>query len=196
MGRAASADADDADIDAIVGAEDGAGLRGDGGGRGVLDEGSAIGHCWDSFSVPPYNNGNRMRLLKPLIPLLGIACLASTLDKDDAWVAPRKSYWAFKAPVRAAVPVFEDAAAKAWVKTPVDAFVLEALRAKGLEPSRPLEKAKLLRRVTLDLTGLPPTPEELQAFLQDTKPGAYERVVERLLASPHYAERWATKQAG
>ncbi|MBN8730350.1 MAG: DUF1549 domain-containing protein [Acidobacteria bacterium] len=134
-----------------------------------------------------------MRLLKPLVPLLGMVCLAATLDKDDAWVAPRKNYWAFKAPVRAEAPVFDDAAGKAWVKTPVDAFVLEALRAKGLEPSQPLEKAKLLRRVTLDLTGLPPTPEDLDAFLKDTKPGAYERVVERLLASPRYAERWATK---
>ncbi len=144
-----------------------------------------------------------MRRLKlvayPSVAALGLAvCIVAMgaelpADKDDAWVAGRRDYWAFRKPVRAATPVFEDAAAKSWVKTPVDAFVLEALRAKGLEPSAELERAKLLRRVTLDLTGLPPSPEELDAFLRDNRPGAYERVVERLLASPHYAERWAQK---
>jgi len=130
-----------------------------------------------------------MRLLKVLLPLAAVVCLGATLDKDDAWVAPRKNYWAFQKPVRPEVPGLKGA----WIKTPVDAFVLEALRAKGLEPSKPLDKTQLLRRVTLDLTGLPPTPEELSAFLKDESAGAYENVVERLLASPHYAERWAQK---
>ena len=130
-----------------------------------------------------------MRLLKVVLPLAAVACVGATLDKDDAWVAPRKNYWAFRKPVRAEAPALNDA----WVKTPVDAFILDALRAKGLEPSKPLAKAQLLRRVTLDLTGLPPAPEELSAFLKDHSAKAYERVVERLLASPHYAERWAQK---
>ncbi|MEP7364896.1 MAG: DUF1553 domain-containing protein [Acidobacteriota bacterium] len=134
-----------------------------------------------------------MRLLKVVIPLAAVVCVGASLDKDDAWVAPRKSYWAFQKPVRAEVPVAKAGAGAAWVKTPVDAFVLEGLRAKGLEPSKPLGKAQLLRRVTLDLTGLPPAPEELAAYLKDDSTGAYERVVERLLASPHYAERWAQK---
>ena len=152
-----------------------------------------------------------MRLLKVLLPMAAVVCVGATLDKDDAWVAPRKNYWAFQRPVRAEVPAVRDAAgasgvagvgaatgvrgvaSSAWVKTPVDAFVLDALRAKGLEPSKPLGKTQLLRRVTLDLTGLPPTPEELASFLKDDSAGAYERVVERLLASPRYAERWAQK---
>ena len=144
-----------------------------------------------------------MRRLKlvahPSVAALGLAlCIAAmgaelTADKDDAWVAGRRDYWAFRKPVRAATPAFDGAAEKAWIRTPVDAFVLEALRAKGLEPSPELAQAKLLRRVTLDLTGLPPSPEELDAFLRDARPEAYERVVERLLASPHYAERWAQK---
>src|SRR5262249_20879220 len=72
-------------------------------------------------------------------------------------------------------------------------FLLAALRAKQLSPSAPLDRAQLLRRVTYDLTGLPPTPAELDAFLADRSPDAYEKVVDRLLASPHYGERWALK---
>src|SRR5262249_15688952 len=79
----------------------------------------------------------------------------------------------------------------AWVRTPVDAFVLARLDAAGLRPSAAADRAALLRRVTYDLTGLPPTPEELDAFLKDTRSDAYVRVVDRLLASPHHGERWA-----
>jgi hypothetical protein len=77
------------------------------------------------------------------------------------------------------------------VRTPVDAFILARLEQAGLEPSPPAERATLLRRVTFDLTGLPPTPAELDDFLNDHRLDAYARVVERLLASPHYGERWA-----
>lgn len=80
---------------------------------------------------------------------------------------------------------------QAWVRTPVDAFILAALEAKGLSPAPPADKRAWLRRVTYDLTGLPPTPEEVARFLADDSPKAKEKVVERLLASPHYAERWA-----
>ena len=79
---------------------------------------------------------------------------------------------------------------QAWVRTPIDAFVLAAMEAKGLHPSRPAGKRTLLRRVTFDLIGLPPTPEEIDAFLADNRPDAYEKVVDRLLASPRYGERW------
>jgi hypothetical protein len=78
-----------------------------------------------------------------------------------------------------------------WVKTPVDAFVLARLRAEGLAPAPPADRRTLLRRVYFDLIGLPPTPEEVEAFLQDESPGAYERVVDELLARPQYGERWA-----
>ncbi len=85
------------------------------------------------------------------------------------------------------------AATSAWVKTPIDAFLLEGLRAKNLEPSPAASREQLIRRVTLDLIGLPPTPEEVNAFLKDDSPSAYEKVVDRLLASPQYGERWALK---
>jgi Protein of unknown function (DUF1553)/Protein of unknown function (DUF1549)/Concanavalin A-like lectin/glucanases superfamily len=80
---------------------------------------------------------------------------------------------------------------KDWVRIPIDAFVLAALEARGLQPAPAADKATLLRRVTFDLIGLPPTPEEIDAFLKESSPDAYEKVVDRLLASPHYGERWA-----
>ena len=78
-----------------------------------------------------------------------------------------------------------------WPKTPVDQFVLAKLEEKGMKPSSLADKRTLLRRVTFDLTGLPPTPEEMQKFLNDKSPRAFEKVVDRLLASPRYGERWA-----
>jgi hypothetical protein len=79
---------------------------------------------------------------------------------------------------------------RAWVETPVDAFVLAKLEAAGLKPAPPADRRTLIRRATFDLTGLPPTPEEVDAFLADRSPGAFEKVVERLLASPQYGEKW------
>src|SRR5918912_23581 len=113
-----------------------------------------------------------------------------TPEQYDARIKPKdRAHWAFQ-PVRApAVPAVRDAA---WVRTPIDAFILAKLEAAGLRPSPPADKVTLLRRVTLELTGLPPTPEEVDAFLKDTSPDAYEKLVDRLLASPHYGERWAT----
>jgi hypothetical protein len=78
-----------------------------------------------------------------------------------------------------------------WPRTPIDRFILARLEEMGLQPSQTADKRTLLRRVILDLTGLPPTPEEMRAFLQDPAPDAYEKVVDRLLASPRYGERWA-----
>ena len=98
-------------------------------------------------------------------------------------------YWAFHAPEQPAVPQADSA----WIRGPVDAFVLEGLRSRGLAPSRNEAKQRLLRRACLDLTGLPPTPELAAWFLADDSPGAYGRLVESLLASPHYGERWAQK---
>ncbi|WP_315851953.1 DUF1549 and DUF1553 domain-containing protein [Tautonia rosea] len=77
-----------------------------------------------------------------------------------------------------------------WVKNPIDAFILRGMEEFGLEPAPSTDRATLLRRVSFDLTGLPPTPEDVEAFLGDSKPDAYERVVDRLLNSPHYGERW------
>ena len=78
-----------------------------------------------------------------------------------------------------------------WVRTPIDAFVLQKLEASGLSPAPEAEKRPLIRRLSFDLTGLPPTPEQVDAFLNDTSPDAYERLVDRYLASPQYGVRWA-----
>ena len=97
-------------------------------------------------------------------------------------------HWAYVKPARPALPAVSR---QAWVRTPVDRFVLARLEHEKLSPSAEADRQTLLRRVTLDLTGLPPTPAEIDAFVADTAPGAYERVVDRLLASPRYGERWA-----
>jgi len=96
-------------------------------------------------------------------------------------------HWAFVPVRKPAVPKVKNAA---WVRNPIDAFVLAELERRGLQPSREADRRTLLRRVTVDLTGLQPTPEEIAAFLSDRAPDAFERVVNRLLASPHYGERW------
>ena len=106
---------------------------------------------------------------------------------DEAVPAGPESHWSFKPPVRPDVPKVTDAR---WSKNPIDAFVAAEHERRGLKPQPEADKATLLRRVTLDLTGLPPTRDELRAFLADTSPDAYERLVDRLLASPRYGERW------
>src|SRR5262245_14187305 len=102
--------------------------------------------------------------------------------------AADRAHWAFQKPVRSQLPKPAD---PSWVRTPIDAFILAKLAAAGLGPTPSADRATLLRRVTFDLTGLPPTAAELDDFLNDSRPDAYARVVERLLASPHYGERWA-----
>ncbi len=96
-------------------------------------------------------------------------------------------HWAFQPVKDVAVPKVR---AQAWVRTPMDAFIAAKLEERSMAPSRPADPFTLLRRVTYDLTGLPPTPEEVDAFLADASSDAYERAVERLLASPRYGERW------
>ncbi len=97
-------------------------------------------------------------------------------------------HWAYVKPTRPELPAV---ARTAWPRNALDRFVLARLEREKLAPSPEASKATLLRRVTLDLTGLPPSPAELDAFLADTAPDAYDRVVDRLLASPRYGERWA-----
>jgi hypothetical protein len=102
-------------------------------------------------------------------------------DKDRA-------YWAFQPLRRTAPPAVRDAA---WCKTPVDRFILAKLEEKGLVPSAPLDRRRLIRRVTFDLNGLPPTPEEVEAFVSDPDPDAYGKLLDRLFDSPHFGEKWA-----
>jgi cytochrome c553 len=99
-----------------------------------------------------------------------------------------REHWAFQPVRRPAIPVVKG---RAWSANPIDAFIRASLEAKGLQPNPPAGKRELIRRLTYDLTGLPPTPEEVEAFVADSSPLAYEKLVDRLLASPHYGEKWA-----
>mgnify|MGYP000548423151 CR=1 FL=1 len=107
------------------------------------------------------------------------------------WIAqgaPYAEHWAFVPPKRPPLPRVRT---RGWVRHPIDAFVLARLEQAGMRPAPEADRYTLIRRVSLDLTGLPPTPEEVEAFVRDRRPDAYERVVDRLLASPHFGERWA-----
>ncbi len=126
-----------------------------------------------------------------------VAASAALLFAADEMTAPLGSYtamerrqWEFQPRMDSAPPQFSDSAGKAWVKTPVDAFILAGLRKAGLKPAPPADRPTLIRRVTFDLTGLPPTPKEIDAFVADKSPRAYEKLVDRLLASSHYGEQW------
>jgi mono/diheme cytochrome c family protein len=99
-----------------------------------------------------------------------------------------KKHWAFEPPVKSALPEVKNTV---WAKTPIDRFILSRLEKEGLAPSEQADKITLLRRASLDLIGLPPTIAEVDAFLADKSPNAYEKQVDRLLASPHFGERWA-----
>jgi len=98
-----------------------------------------------------------------------------------------KQFWSFQPPRRPAPPAVTHSA---WVRTPIDAFVLKRLEDGGLKPNPPADKIALLRRAYYDLIGLPPAPDEVAEFLSDDVPDAFERVIDRLLVSPHYGERW------
>ena len=113
---------------------------------------------------------------------------AATSSAPRPITEEQRRHWAFQVPTDPVTPTVAD---QRWVRTPIDCFVLADLEAKGLTPAPPADKRTLIRRATFDLHGLPPTTEEVAAFLADTAPGAFERVVERLLASPRYGERWA-----
>ena len=107
------------------------------------------------------------------------------------WIAAGAKYephWSYIPPKRFPVPQTKS---PDWVRNPIDAFILHSLEAKNIRPSKEADKRTLLRRLSLDLIGLPPTPEEVSAFLADSSPDAYERQVDRLLSSPHFGERMA-----
>ena len=123
-------------------------------------------------------------------------CPAALLRQQAPTPAPDASanedapvdHWAFRAPVRPALPPVRHAG---WVRNPIDQFILARLEKEGLAPARAADRVTLMRRVFLDLIGLPPTIKEVDDFLNDKSDQAYEKLVERLLASPHYGERWA-----
>ncbi|WZO99965.1 PSD1 and planctomycete cytochrome C domain-containing protein [Isosphaeraceae bacterium EP7] len=136
--------------------------------------------------MPPEGAG------EPLEPAQ-IALLTSWINQGAAWPVdsdekdPRLDHWSFRKPVRSTLPAVTHSD---WPRNPVDAFILARLEKEGLAPSPEAPRAALIRRLSLDLIGLPPTVEEVDAFVADVTPNAYERLVDRLLASPNYGERW------
>ena len=131
----------------------------------------------DLDRMPPPDSG------KELTPEQ-VATLTSWIEQR----APFEEHWGFVPPSRPELPGVSDAE---WCRNPIDFFVRARLDREGLDPSPEADRTTLIRRLSLDLTGLPPTPEEVDAFLADESPEAYEHLVDRLLASPHYGERWA-----
>jgi hypothetical protein len=138
----------------------------------------------------------RMPLDEPPLAPEQIALLRAWIDQGAGWpegvgasATSLKTHWAYEAPRAVRPPPVRSAP---WLENAIDAFVLARLEAEGITPAPPLDRPRLLRRLALDVTGLPPTPEEVAAFVADRAPDAYERVVDRLLASPRYGERWAT----
>jgi hypothetical protein len=144
-----------------------------------------------------------MPMTGPRLTLEQVGLLRAWIDQGAEWpepagaekeaaasarTRPKSSHWAFIAPVHPAIPPVRR---RAWVRNPIDAFVLAKLESEGIEPSPEADRNTLIRRVSLDLIGLPPTPEEVEQFVSDNQPDAYERLVDRLLASPHYGEKWA-----
>ncbi len=124
------------------------------------------------------------------MPPKGAPLTAAQAETLRLWIAAGADWpapWAYRPLARPEPP----RAAGDWARTPIDRFILAKLAERGLAPSPPADKRTLLRRVYFDLVGLPPAPEEMDAFLADSAPDAYEKVVDRLLASPHYGERWA-----
>lgn len=138
---------------------------------------------------------------KPHMPFKGDKLPQAEIDRIRDWInqgaewpegvgtaqASINKHWAYVKPERPALPSVKN---REWIKNPIDTFILARLEKEGLAPSPEASKETLIRRVSLDLTGLPPTPKEVREFVADTSPDAYERLVDRLLESPHYGERW------
>ncbi len=115
--------------------------------------------------------------------------IAQNVDPPEPkWSAEQKGHWAFVPPIRPEPPAVKD---RAWVRNPIDAFLLKSLEDAELAPAAEADRTTLVRRLTFDLTGLPPTHEAVESFVLDKSPDAYERLVDRLLASTAYGERWA-----
>jgi mono/diheme cytochrome c family protein len=157
----------------------------------------AAGRSGDSLVVKAVLGQAGVKVMPPKGPRLSAAEVALVRGWIDAGAkgpageavvrTTRSTHWSFQPVVRPAEPAVANAG---WPRNGIDRFVLARLEKEGIAPSPEAVPATLLRRVSLDLTGLPPSPAEVRAFVNDRSPGAYERVVDRLLASPHYGERW------
>jgi mono/diheme cytochrome c family protein len=139
-------------------------------------------------------SGERMPLKRPPLSDPQVAILRSWIDQgarapaDETPDPASATHWAFVPPRRPELPACGE---PAWSDNPIDRFIRDRLRQAGLSPAPEADRATLVRRLSLDLIGLPPTPGEVLDFVADTRPDAYERLVDRLLASPHFGERWA-----
>jgi hypothetical protein len=122
----------------------------------------------------------------PSLPITGLIAF-SICQAAAPSIEKGRAHWAFQALAKTPVP---EVKMKAWPRNDIDRFILAKLETAGLQPSAEADRATLIRRVTLDLIGLPPTPEEVGAFIHDESPRAYEALIDRLLASPRYGERW------
>src|SRR5262249_48537421 len=138
-------------------------------------------------TMPPKGKGKRLTADQ-------VGLLRAWIDQGANWpeesvAAPggKSDHWAYQKPVRPHPPRVGDTS---WPRNPIDRFVLARLERERLRPAPEADRARLIRRVSLDLIGLPPTVQDVDAFLADQSADAYEKVVERLLASPHYGERW------
>lgn len=144
-------------------------------------------------------SGQEKTVMPPAGPRLNadqLATLRRWIDQGAVWpetaaevkTGARNKHWSFQPVLRTSPPTVRK---PAWVRGPIDSFVLARLEKEAIEPSPEADRRTLIRRVSLDLIGLPPSAAEVEAFVQDKDPDAYERVVDRLLASPHYGEKWA-----
>lgn len=144
----------------------------------------------DDGIMPPEGSGDALSPEQ-------VGLLRAWIDQGAAWPddsnAPttvKSNHWSFRAPER---PDFPQVKHADWSKNAIDRFILARLEKEGLTPSPEADRTTLIRRLSLDLIGLPPTPSEVDTFLADTRPDAYERLVDRLLASPHFGERWGRR---
>lgn len=147
--------------------------------------------------APEIEPAKRMPSKKPALPVEQVRILRTWIEQGAVWPdassfegGVEEKHWAYVRPERPTPPAVRDAS---WPHNPIDQFVLARLEHEKLAPAPATERATLLRRVYLDLIGLPPTPAETDDFLADLRPDAYERVVDQLLASAHYGERWALR---
>ena len=158
----------------------------------TLSDGKAAivpGHPERSELVKRVNSPSKDDLMPP--PSSNKILSAEEKKLLTIWIAEGAEYkphWAFTAPIRPALPTVK---LKSWLKSPIDAFVLATLEENHLKPSPEADKRTLIRRLSLDLNGIPPTPQEVSAFVNDKSPKAYENVVDRLLNSKRYGERMA-----
>ena len=166
-------------------------LRGGDSGRTLIVPGkSSESLLFQVLSATASDNFKRMPPSPSPLEDGDIDLIRRWIDEGAEWPEEARSlqHWAFAKPVRPSLPKLGD---QTWVRNPIDTFVLSRLVTEGLTPSAEAPREVLARRLYLDLIGLPPTLQELDAFLQDRDPGAYEKLVDGLLFSPHYGERWA-----